>query len=81
MQEYSCFVSQQCCRDSAYYTDVFSNVNTYLQKKYKKLQINHKYRAFKALKLPLKPLVALFLAIYDKNTTFVQKYDKKPKCF
>ena len=43
------------------------------------MQINHKYRAFKALKLPLKPLVALFLAIYDKNTTFVQKYDKKPK--
>ena len=81
MQEYSCFVSQQCCRDSAYYTDVFSNVNTYLQKKYKKLQINHKYRAFKALKLLLKPLVALFLAVYDKNTTFVQKYDKKPKCF
>ena len=35
MQDYSCFVSQQCCRGSAYYTDVFSNVNTYLQNKYK----------------------------------------------
>jgi len=60
MQEYSCFVSQQCCRDSAYYTDVFLNVNTYLQKKYKKMQIYYKYRAFKALKLLLKPLVAPF---------------------
>jgi len=48
---------------------VFLNVNTYLQKKYKKMQIYYKYRAFKALKLLLKPLVALFLAIYDKNTT------------
>jgi len=27
--------SQQCCRDSAYYTDMFSDVNTFLQKKYK----------------------------------------------
>ena len=76
MQEYSCFVSQQCCRDSAYYTDVFLNVNTYLQKKYKKIQIYYKYRAFKALKLLLKPLVALFLAVYDKNTTSVTKFDK-----
>jgi len=76
MQEYSCFVSQQCCRDSAYYTDVFLNVNTYLQKKYKKMQIYYKYRAFKALKLLLKPLVALFLSIYDKNTTSVTKFDK-----
>jgi hypothetical protein len=48
---------------------VFANVNTYLQNKYKKMQIYYKYRAFKALKLLLKPLVALFLAIYDKNTT------------
>jgi hypothetical protein len=28
-----CFSS--CSRDSAYYTDMFLNVNTYLQKKYK----------------------------------------------
>ena len=69
MQDYSCVVPRHCCRDSAYYTDVFANVNTYLQNKYKKMQIYYKYRAFKALKLLLKPLVALFLAIYDKNTT------------
>jgi len=31
---------------------------------------------FKALKLHLKPLVALFLAVYDKNTTSVTKFDK-----
>jgi len=31
MQDYSCFVSQQCCQDSAYYTDLFLNVNNYLQ--------------------------------------------------
>jgi len=60
MQEYSCFVSQQCCRDSAHYTDVFSNVNTYLQNKYKKLQINHKYRDFNPLNPSLKPFVTLF---------------------
>jgi hypothetical protein len=69
MQDCSCVFSQQCCQDGAYYTDVFLNVNTYLQNKYKKMQIYYKYRAFKALKLLLKPLVALFLAIYDKNTT------------
>jgi len=27
--------SQHYCRDSAYYTDMFPEVNTYLQKKYK----------------------------------------------
>ena len=60
MQDCSCVFSQQCCRDSAYYTDVFANVNTYLQNKYKKLQINHKYRDFNPLKDSLKPFVALF---------------------
>ena len=47
MQDYSCVVPRQCCRDSAYYTDLFPEVNTFLQKKYKKMQINHKYGVFK----------------------------------
>ena len=76
MLDCSSAFSQQCCQDGAYYKDMILKVNTYLQKKYKKMQIYYKYRAFKDLKLLLKPLVALFLAIYDKNTTSVTKFDK-----
>jgi len=35
MLDLSSGYSQHCCRDAAYYTDMFSYVNTYLQKKYK----------------------------------------------
>jgi len=31
MLDFSNGYSQQCRRDSAYYTDLFTNVNTYLQ--------------------------------------------------
>ena len=42
MLDCSSAFSQQCCQDGAYYKDMFLNVNTYLQNKYKIMQINHK---------------------------------------
>ena len=63
MQDCSCVFSQQCCRDSAYYTDVFSNVNTYLQNKYKIMQINHKIANLQ-LKYGLKTLIQSHLWLF-----------------
>jgi hypothetical protein len=60
MLDCSSAFSQQCCQDGAYYKDMILKVNTYLQKKYKKMQIYYKYRVFNPLNPSLKPLVALF---------------------